>query len=426
MRIGILLVFLFFGCSSVSQNTTSTSSGSAKVLEFRDFAYEPYIRTILLGPANAPSGTIAPALTSLGNWNLVLQFDDLNTTRDDFYAKIIHCNYDWTKSLLMDLDFITQYNEFSINTYEFSVNTHIPYVHYTFNVPAVKIPGNYLLIVYRGGNNEDIVLSKRFMVYDTKILVDTERNLLGAGSLASINQQLNFMISYKDLEVINPYESIKVCLRQNQRWDNEVVDLRPSFLSETEQRIEYRFFDPNKMFKGGSEFRFFDLRSLNSPGRNVQRVDKTAKPFEVYIQKDKSRGGEVYSQYRDNNGAFLLDNYDYRGSAYSNYAYINFTLSSKKLPGKVYAIGAFHHWNMDEDNQMYYDSAKREYNGRILLKQGLYDYQYYVKAPDTDPNLLEGNHYETENSYEIFVYYRPFQPRADLLLGYLKIEKNPR
>jgi hypothetical protein len=426
MKLQFLPFLLLIACTPMTQGTVS-SSGNAKVLEFKDFAYEPQIRTILLNPATGtPEATLQPSLIHLGNWNLVLQFDDLNTQRENYYAKIIHCNYDWTKSQLMDLDFITQYNEFAINNYEFSIDSHIPFIHYWFNVPAVKIPGNYLLIVYRGSDKSDLILSKRFMVYETKISFENERNLIGAGNVASINQQMNFTINYGDLEVLNPYENIKVAIRQNQRWDNEVIDLKPSFVRESEKQMEYRFFDENKMFKGGSEFRFFDLRSLNSPGRNVGKVDKTQKPYEVYIQRDKSREHEAYSQYLDNNGGFILDNYDYRSASFSNYAYINFTLESKPLAGDVYVTGAFNYWNLNEDNHMFYDSAKHEYYARVLLKQGKYDYQYYVKSSHLPPYALEGSHYETENAYEIFVYYRPFYPKADLLMGYLKIERNKR
>ena len=75
---------------------------------------------------------------------------------------------------------------------------------------------------------------------------------------------------------------------------------------------------------------------------------------------------------------------------------------------------------------MRYDSLRNEYTARILLKQGWYDYQYIVQSPDVPPYVLEGTHFQTENLYEILVYYRPFQPQADLLIGYLRLQRNPR
>jgi hypothetical protein len=190
--------------------------------------------------------------------------------------------------------------------------------------------------------------------------------------------------------------------------------------------MEYRFFEDTKMFKGGSEFRFFDLRSLNYPGRNVGSVTKTVKPFEVYIAKDKSREGEAYSQYDDLNGSFNIDNYDYRDLAFTNYVNVNFSLVTQPVKGDVYVTGAFTNWNLNKENLMRYDTVQNMYTSRMLLKQGWYDYQYVVKSPDLPYYHFEGSHFETENYYEILVYYKPFQPRADLLIGYLRVDRNPR
>jgi hypothetical protein len=427
MKIQILILAIITGaCTPLTQSSVNSGS-NPKVLNFSDYAYEPQIRTIMLHPpASTPEAFRQPAVTGIDQMNLVLEFDDLNPNRETYYARIIHCNYDWTKSILLDLDFIDAYNEFPINTFQFSINSHIPYNHFSFNIPPVKIPGNYLVVVYRAGDKNDIMLTKRFMIYDTQVSLSDERNLIGAGNVASLNQQINFTVSYKSLDVINPLDNIKVVIRQNQRWDNIASDVRPSFVREIEKELQYRFFDENKMFKGGNEFRFFDVRSLNQPGRNVAKVNKTVKPFEVFIQRDKPRTSDVYSQLADLDGGFILDNYDYRDVNFSNYAYVNFTLASKPLAGNVYVTGAFNYWNLDDENIMYYDSAAREYQSRILLKQGRYDYQYLVKSETLPPYYLEGSHFETENMYEIFVYYRPFHPKADMLIGYVILNKNQR
>jgi hypothetical protein len=427
MKINALVIIVILAsCTPIAQSSVN-SGNNAKVLSFTDLTYEEQIKTVSIHPAvNDPQATLLPAVTALGQWNLILEFDDLSTQRDSYYAKIIHCNFDWTKSTLMDLDFMTEYNEFPINNFEYSADSHIPFIHYWLNVPPVKLPGNYLMMVYRGSDKEDVILTKRFMVHDRQVTVQPDRNLIGAGNIAMLNQQLNFTVNYKNLDILNPLENVKVVIRQNQRWDNLASDLRPSFVREIEKQLEYRFFEDSKMFKGGNEFRFFDLRSLNNPGRNVDRVDRSVKPFEAYIQPDKSRADEVYGQYLDMNGGFILDNFDYRDATFSNYAFVNFTLISKPLPGDVYVTGAFHQWNLNSENRMLYDSARREYYARLVLKQGWYDYQYLLQSKELPPYHLEGSHFETENSYEIFVYYRPFQPRADMLIGYLRLEKNQR
>lgn len=418
----ILVCIGVASCTPMSQSSLN-SNGNPKVLMLKDFAYEPQIRTIQLSPDGSP---MAPAVTRLGEWNLLLQFDDLRSDRDTYYAKVLHCNYDWTRSSLQDLDYMPTYNEFPINNTEYSIDTHIPYVHYWMPLPPVKLPGNYVLVVYRGTNKDDIVLSRRFIVYETLLSFTNDGNLIGPGSIANINQQLNFTINYNNVNIVNPMLDVHVSIRQNQRWDNMSNDVRPSFVREIEKELEYRFFDESKMFRGGNEFRFFDLRSLNNPGRNVNYVAKTQKPYEVFIAKDKTREGESYSQYNDLNGSFIIDNYDYRDLAFTNYAYVTFSLETPPVDGDVYVTGGFSYWNHANENKMRYDSVQGLYTNRILLKQGWYDYQYLVKSQKVPPYHFEGSHFETENYYEIFVYNRPFQPQADLLIGYLRLDKNPR
>jgi hypothetical protein len=421
------ILILISGCVPIPQSSDIQSDNN-KVLQLSDMRYEPQIKTVRLTPMGLDSRSqLLPAVTPIGTQNLQLDFDDLRDQRDSYYARIIHCNQDWTKSSLSDLDYMPQYNEFPLTTFDFSLDTHIPYVHYQLKLPAVKLPGNYVVMVYRGSDKADIVLTKRFMVYDSRVSFLRQGSLIGPGAMASANQQLNFSINYKNVEIINPMETVNVTIQQNQRWDNLITGLKPSFLRENLRELEYRFFDPEKMAKGGNEFRFFDLRSLNYPGRNVATVDKTQKPFQVFVQPDKSRNGQAYAVYDDLNGNFNNDNYDFRNAVAGNYANVHFTLQSPEpVNGEVYLSGAFTNWSFLPEYKMTYDAIKKEYTGTAFLKQGWYDYQYIVKSSSLPSYYFEGSHYETENEYEIFIYYRSFQPQADLLIGYIRLVENVR
>jgi len=426
MKYNLFLLFFLCSCVPLTQSS-SISESNPKSLHFSDYTYEPQIRTVLLHPTIGNDADLLPAVIQFGQWNLVLEFDDLRNQVDNYYARIVHCNHDWTKSNLMDLDFMRDYNEYTLNNYHFSIDTHIPYVHYNFNLPAVKLPGNYMIVIYRGGDKDDLILSKRFIVYDNLVTISKDGNRVTSGQVAVLNQQINFKVNYKNIEIQNPLENIWVVIRQNQRWDNLVTDVKPSFFRDFEHELEYRFFDDKKMFKGGNEFRFFDLRSINNPGQNVGYIDKKIKPFEAFIQKDKSRSHLAYAQYRDLDGNFFIDNLDYNDLNFTNYLYVNFTLSTPQINGDVYIAGAFNYWNLNRDNKMRYDTAHNEYIGRVLLKQGRYDYQYVVTSPTLPSYHFEGSHFETQNTYEIFVYYKPLQPpRAEQLIGYLTLDANPR
>lgn len=396
MRLTFLLLLIFQ--AAIAQ----------KKLAFDDRVYEADIKTLQLLP------------------DLTLAFDDLSGERSNLYVKLIHCNYDWTKSTLQDLEFMNDYNEFTINDYSFSNGTHVPYVHYQFAVPQVKMPGNYLVVVYRDGDPEDLILTKRVFIPDNQITMTRDDQLSGMGNLRFSNQQLNFLLNYGAIEIVNPLETVHVVIRQNQRWDNARFDVKPSFIRDDIHQLEYRFFDQDKNFTGGNEFRFVDFRSLNFPGQNTGRLDRTVKPFHLFVAPDKSRGGQAYAQYSDMNGNFVIENRDSGEPATnSNYVNVTFTLVTPPVTGDVYAAGAFNNWNYDNNNRMVYNASAGAYETTLLLKQGLYNYQYHVEGK-TDPTYFEGSHFETENVYEILVYYRPFRPNADLLIGYFVLPVNPR
>ena len=66
----------------------------------------------------------------------------------------------------------------------------------------------------------------------------------------------------------------------------------------------------------------------------------------------------------------------------------------------------------------------------MLLKQGVYNYDYVVRTgaqpPRVDEGFIEGNYSATENTYEVFVYHRPPASRADQLVGYRRVGVNQR
>ncbi len=389
---------------------SSHFSEAQKKLQFIDKVYESQIKTVQLFP------------------DLSIEFDDLQENRNNYYAKLIHCNFDWTKSDLHDLDFLEEYNEFTLNEYAISTNIYPAYVHYRFQIPSVKIPGNYLLILYRDGDKSDIILSRRFFVVDNKITLQTENTFVGAGTLSTSNQQLNFVLDYGNIEILNPLESVHVAVRQNQRWDNARMDVKPSFVRDDRKELEYRFFEQDKHFTAGNEFRFVDFRSLNFPGENTGKLDRSVKPFQLTVQHDKARTHQAYGQYSDLNGGYRIENLDYGEAAVSgNYIETLFSLSAPtQINGDVYVIGSFNNWIREDENRMTYNSTKQMYEATLYLKQGLYNYVYSIESPQLSPDYFEGSHYETENIYEVMVYYRPFRPNADLLIGYFVLPVNPR
>ena len=94
------------------------------------------------------------------------------------------------------------------------------------------------------------------------------------------------------------------------------------------------------------------------------------------------------------------------------------------VAGTVHVFGALTNWTTGEATAMTWNEAKREYELTLLLKQGYYNYEYvYVSqgASRADETVLEGSHFETENDYQIFVYYKGISDRYEQLVGFTTV-----
>ena len=95
---------------------------------------------------------------------------------------------------------------------------------------------------------------------------------------------------------------------------------------------------------------------------------------------------------------------------------------------KIYVNGGLNQWKFDDSNLMRYDESSGYYLARILLKQGVYNFNFVnIENPNkANESLLEGDFSETQNTYEIFVYHQPFTSRAEKLVAYHILDFNKR
>ncbi len=408
---------------------------SDKPLQTTDFIYEPQIRTVLFYPkspeADPVSAPLQPPVVSLRQpIPLVLEFDELGDKIHYYRARIYHCNADWKLSNLNDMDILPAFNDFIFDQPKLSSNNaRIHYTHQRIELPQVKLSGNYIAMVYREGNPKDIVVTRRFIVYDSRLSI-LPRVTFSTGIVErNTNQQIEFTIDYGNLNVGNPWTNLKVVIRQNYRWYNALTNLTPTVVREDKHQAEYRHFNLENNFSGVNEFRFFDIRSIRSIGQNVGRVKPAQDTTQIYLAANQSHGRESYTQVIDQNGQYLIDHYELsNGDIEADYVRVYFTLKAEPVREPVYIWGELSNWQATPQNQMIYDTGEEVYRGSLLLKQGYYNFRYVLKKPDGTLNesFFEGNHFETENAYEIIVYNRPPGARADMIIGYVLIPYNSR
>jgi len=390
--------------------------------EYVDKIYDPEIKTVRLFPlVEDPNRELFASAAPLnGGFSLLLQFDHLFAEYETYFVKFIHCNADWSPSRLFPLDYLEDFNEFRVQEYEFSFNTRVPYVHYQSVLPRFKIPGNYLLVVYRG-SEDNVVLTKRFMIYDNQVILSDNLGNSGVTNVSRMNQEIQFSLEYPGRNLDNPYRYVKATIRQNQRWDNAIHSLPPSFVNEASRDMEFRHFAGENQFSGGNQFRYFDLQDLRYFGRNVETVDLKAEIPIATLEQDATRGTESYAENDDQNGKYLISH-----PFESDYAYVQFFLNTNQINDEVYLAGDFSQWAKDDSYKMEYVKELSSYYGVFMMKQGIYDYQYLAEGASTKENYFEGDHFQTENEYEILIYYYSFQLDVDLLIGYFTLSRNPR
>ncbi|MFT6883035.1 MAG: hypothetical protein ACI83W_000705 [Marinoscillum sp.] len=409
----LLLVVLMYSCVPLD---STTNTNYYPTLSYENADYTNKIGMSMVYPSGQDNKMSFPA-TALNGSGVIIEFDLLEENLTYLHAKIIHCNANWTPSGLSDLQILTQYNEFPINDYSYSANTLIPYVSYKLNLPAPSISGNYLIVVYKEGNARNIILSRRFVVYDRLAAINTDILVSDMVTSRSENQKLKILVKYSGIANANPLREMQLVILQNQNWLSAKYNLKPTLLRADQNLIEYNPFSGESDFPGGNQFRFFDLRSIDYRGMNVSHIDKQPNMIHAYLNKDKSRSGQSYSQLiEDNNGGFVLENRDPNDSQLqSEYVLVHFELDIEDPEYFFYIWTRKNDWQKESENRMEYDPQSRSYKGSLLLKQGYYDYLYSGNYQN-GAELGESSHFQTENDYQILVYYRnPFKNYDELI-----------
>lgn len=413
-----------------------------------NYVYKDYIKTAQISINNNIESIPVMRLNSRDY--MILTFDDLSNSEDDYYYRIVHCDRDWVKSEINELDYIDGFNDEVLRVWEFSAVTEVEYTHFWLQFPnrdvRLKISGNYILYIYKKDGDEEIpLITKRFIVSEnaTNSIINEVRPASG------VRYVQQFDISTVIPEYINnPMNDISIEVIQNGHWLTSINDIKPFSVSNGLLN-----FDPfgTVVFPGLAEFRNFDTRILAGGGRGVESVTLQYGKNIVYLYEDVNRSRTPYLFDFDFNGKYYVDTRNANRNTNAiqasrdeqsraefsfsrklldgeytflskdiraDYAEIHFRLKSDELADDVYLYGDFTDWQIKPEFKMRYDYAEGKYKVMATLKQGFYDYMYVADTQD-GPNFrsLEGSWNETENDYTVIIYYREFASRYDRVLA---------
>ncbi len=409
---GVILI-LMVGYAS------SALTANVKEYDFKDDIYD--VRTVTLRQAGE---FMSPPVIDLGTQNkLVLNFDIMGDSHNYLRCRLVHCNYDWTPSNLLDSEFAEGFNEIEISDFAYSSNTYEHYVNYNLEFPQSEfkpiVSGNYLLQVYPENSPDDILFQEKFYVSENNVNIKGDVSGITDKGFNTEYQQLSLEIDLTDLNNTDPYRDIIVTVTQNNRPETTKVINSPT--RRTGQKLYYEH-ERNLIFNAGNEYRRFEIVRADYPGMHVDSVSHLGGVWHAYLLIDEERVNKEYSFDSTQNGRFLINEYSSSDpNLGADYIKVHFLLSSPELRGKeIYVDGDFTRHTFTEYNKMRFDPVRGLYTACIPLKQGSYNYQYVVVGDSgvvPSAERIEGNFYETSNEYLVNVYLRLPGSRGDRLIG---------
>lgn len=372
---------------------------SLQVLDPTNLLGQPIIR-----PNNGTSGVI-------------ISFDELAEDNRFLRYRLIHCDSDWQPSKsISELDYLEGFNEGRIVNYALSDKSLTHYVHYTINLPnediAPTLSGNYLVEVYDEDEPDITLLQARFMVDEAVAPLSLNVTSRTDIDYNSKHQQLSVKADLEHADVDNAYNDLKLVIIQNGRI-NEAHTLRhPLQLTQNIATYEHQ---KELIFPAGNEFRRFDLANIRYPGMGVASIDYIDPYYNVLLKTDSPRIDAGYTYDQTQSGRYFpAEIYSTEPEIDADYVLTFFTLEMPQIKEDIFIDGDLTLHRRDSDSRMVYDSTLGAYIKTLLLKQGMYNYQYVT---DSGLNSVEGDIYETANEYLVLLYYCPPGARYERLIG---------
>ncbi len=421
MKKNVLVILLVF--NSLVLISQDDNYYSQNYIRNQDYIYHDNINTVQL---HKDGWEMSPPIVQLDtDEKLYLCFDDLDADIKNYKMTLIHCNANWEPSDMDQSEYLSSFTDDDINENEFSFNTTKAFTYYYATLPSDYLEfnksGNYILRVFEEEDlDENVAFTRRFMVMDPKVSINGKVGYPTNVSERDTKQGIDFVIDKANYYIADPFRDLKVMIRQNGRWDNMITDIKPRLISGNE--LDYRYIKEN-VFDGGNEFRDFNIKSMKYNSERVRHIEYDIDGYNVYLWPDKKRVFKPYVFDNDINGKYVIESENsHNNQTESDYVFVHFSLPNDVplVNGNLYVIGGLTDWQFTEEGKMKYDYEEHVYYTTLYLKQGYYNYMYvFLEDGYTagDMSYIEGNHFETENNYTIYVYHREEGTRYDQLIG---------
>lgn len=415
----IISLFLIFPIQSVGQETIIYDS-SIKTVQFRS-------RQI-----DGRSQPVFPIIDFGKREKFELSFDELTHEYHRYTYTIEFLDEKFkAESSIFKQDYIeSTSDEGIVDDYIQSLNTSVPYTHYSITFPneyiRPKLPGNYKITIWKDSDSGEKVRAfdafffvvDQLSSFDAKIDSDTDvdRN--------KNHQQLTISAACPTLPIRN-IRNFTLIVLQNKQWHNAVRICSPtSFVLTPRQTLVWEHCK-DLIFDAGNEYRKFEIPSVRYPSMHVESIKYLSSYYHATLFTDEPRLNYLYDE--DQNGIFMpLAEYGRSADSEADYIWVHFDYYFPEKwrndrPEKIIVTGQWTNDLLSNKFVLQPDfEDSRHYRGAFLLKQGYYSYYYWGVNQDGSFLItpsIEGNFYQTENEYTLLLYYRAPEDRYTRLIG---------
>ena len=393
--------------------------GNMQAQKFRTAAFSDKVKTLQVFPVD--QWDVAPIIELGSSDRIEINFDVMDAAPGAYTYTLTHCNADWTPSDLIQSEFMSGFQNRYVDDYATSFNTTMDYVNYRIELPnediTLKISGNYAVLI-SPENSDEPILCACFSVVEKKSDIALQATSQTDKGMNNFYQQVNLTLTYGS-EVKMPMQDLKVYVRQNNRTDNEAALVKPLRIQRNQLVYEHV---PSLIFEAGNEYRNFEMTTHRYNGLNIEAMKFYSPYYHASLYPDRVRADRSYSYYEDINGKIFIRTLSGEESATeADYYIVHFFLPCESpYPENVYILSEAFNNVLDERSRMDYNPQEGGYVKSVLLKEGYYNYLCVTRKSNQSAGsaaLLEGNYYQTENEYRVWVYFRRAGDRYDQLIG---------
>jgi len=350
-----------------------------------------------------------------------ISFDILSGYEYDLYYQIEHCDFNWEKSQLLKSEYMLGFDDVKIENYSSSFNTYQIYTHYNINFPnsntRFKKSGNYIIKILDEFGEE--LFRRKFILFENLSTVQTEIKRSRDIKFIHEKQVVNFEVNPINIQFNNPSKTVKIKVFKNNDLNYSIENIKPQY--NLGKKLIYKY-DSELSFWAENEYLYFENKFVRNTNIKVSGFDLN-EIYSNYLYTDIPRKNKKYTYNPDINGGFLFDvNNSSNPEFEADYVNVHFSLKKYETIDneiKIYIVGDFNNHEISENYVMSYNPRNKFYESVIKLKQGFYNYKYVAVNRDNKiiQGNIDGNFDETENEYNVIVYYRNYGERYDRVVG---------